>query len=191
MNKYLVVGLGNPGSEYKNTRHNVGFQLLDYLANKVNAGWTGDRYGMRSDMKIKGRSITLIKPDTYMNLSGKAVQFWINKLNIEPQNALIILDDLNLPFGTLRMRKNGSDGGHNGLKNIQEILQSIEYPRLRIGIGNEYQKGKQINFVLGEWKKEEQISLDKIFNACSEGILQFALAGADKAMNQLNGFAIE
>ena len=188
MNKYLVIGLGNPGKEYQHTRHNVGFQLLDHFAEKVKASWSADRFGLRCDVKIKGRSITFIKPDTYMNLSGKAVQYWMAKLNIEPEQVLIILDDLNIGFGTLRMRKNGSDGGHNGLKNIQEVIQTKDYPRLRIGIGNNFQKGRQVNYVLGEWKPEEKKELNILFDACAEGILTFALAGVDKAMNQLNGF---
>lgn len=188
MNKYLVIGLGNPGKEYQYTRHNVGFQLLDHFAEKVKASWSGDRFGLRCDVKIKGRSITFIKPDTYMNLSGKAVQYWMTKLNIEAQHILVILDDLNIGFGTLRMRKSGSDGGHNGLKNIQEIIQTNDYPRLRIGIGNNFQKGRQVNYVLGEWRPEEKKELNILFDACAEGILTFALTGVDKAMNQLNGF---
>lgn len=191
MNKYLLIGLGNPGAEYKNTRHNVGFQLLDYFCHKMNATWSNDRFGWKAEFKIKGRLITCIKPDTYMNLSGKAVQFWLQKQNVELANALIILDDLNINFGTLRMRKNGSDGGHNGLKNIQETLQSKDYPRLRIGIGNNYQKGKQVHFVLGDWNEDEKKSLHLIFDACIEGMLTFVLAGADKGMNQLNGFTLD
>ncbi|MEP7266476.1 MAG: aminoacyl-tRNA hydrolase [Saprospiraceae bacterium] len=191
MNKYLVVGLGNPGKEYENTRHNIGFLMLDYLVNQVKGTWNADRFGWRADIRIKGRSITLIKPDTYVNLSGKAVSFWMHKLNIEPQNTLVILDDLNIPFGTLRMRKNGSDGGHNGLKSIQESIPSKEYPRLRIGIGNNFPKGRQVNYVLGSWSAEEQKDLTKIYNACAEGILQFALAGPDKTMSKLNAFTLE
>lgn len=184
--KFLIVGLGNPGSEYQDTRHNVGFQLLDHLIHTVNGNWSSDRFGWRCDIKIKGRSLTLIKPDTYMNLSGKAVAFWMQKLKIEPPQVLAILDDLNIPFGTLRLRKEGSDGGHNGLKSIQESIQSKAYARLRIGIGNDFQKGKQSNFVLGRWTTEEKKILDPLFLKGSEGILEFALGGIELAMNKVN-----
>ncbi|MEP7322604.1 MAG: aminoacyl-tRNA hydrolase, partial [Saprospiraceae bacterium] len=186
MMKYLIVGLGNPGVEYQDTRHNVGFQLLDFFVNKVNGAWSPDRFGRRCDIKIKGKSATLIKPDTYMNLSGSAISYWMQKLNLEPDRIMVVLDDLNIPFGTLRMRKNGSDGGHNGLKSIQESIQSKEYPRLRIGIGNNFPKGKQSNFVLGSWSKEELKLLEPIFLKGTEGIIQFMLAGIDLAANEVN-----
>lgn len=186
MMKYLIVGLGNPGVEYQNTRHNVGFQLLDFFVDKVNGTWSPDRFGRRCDIKIKGKSATLIKPDTYMNLSGSAILFWMQKLNLEPDRIMVVLDDLNIPFGTLRMRKNGSDGGHNGLKSIQESIQSKEYPRLRIGIGNNFPKGKQSNFVLGPWSKEELKLLEPIFLKGTEGIIQFILAGIELAANEVN-----
>lgn len=184
--KFLIVGLGNPGSEYQNTRHNVGFQLLDFLVQKVNANWNPDRFGLRCDIKVKGKSLTLIKPDTYMNLSGKAVAFWMNKLKLEPAQVLVILDDLNIPFGTLRMRKEGSDGGHNGLKSIEECILSKAYPRLRVGLGNDFSKGKQSNFVLGSWTEEEKKQLAPLFLKAAEGIIQFALAGIDIAANEVN-----
>lgn len=184
--KFLIVGLGNPGSEYALTRHNVGFQLLDYLCNKVNAQWGSDRFGLRTDIKIKGRSLVLIKPDTYMNLSGKAVLFWMQKLKLHPEQVLILLDELHLPFGKMRMRKEGSDGGHNGLKSIEEHLQSRAYPRLRIGIGKDFPKGRQSDYVLGNWTKEELKELEKVFDLGVEGILEFALAGIDRAMNKVN-----
>ncbi len=184
--KFLIVGLGNPGSEYALTRHNVGFQLLDYLCNKVNAQWGSDRFGSRTDIKIKGRSLVLIKPDTYMNLSGKAVLFWMQKLKLHPEQVLIILDELHLPFGKMRMRKEGSDGGHNGLKSIEEHLQSRAYPRLRIGIGKDFPKGRQSDYVLGHWTKDELKELEKVFDLGAEGILEFALAGIDRAMNKVN-----
>ena len=186
MNKFLIVGLGNPGGEYQNTRHNVGFQLLDYLTGKVNATWSSARFGMRCDIKVKGKAITMIKPDTYMNLSGKAVAFWMQKLNIEPQQVMVVLDDLNIPFGTLRMRKDGSDGGHNGLKSIQESILSKDYPRIRIGIGNNFAKGKQSNFVLGTWSPEEKKQLEPLFDRGAEGLIQWTLAGIELAMNQVN-----
>lgn len=184
--KFLIVGLGNPGNEYALTRHNVGFQLLDYLCNKVNAQWVSDRFGMRTDLKIKGRSLVLIKPDTYMNLSGKAVLFWMQKLKLHPEQVLIILDELHLPFGKMRMRKEGSDGGHNGLKSIEEHLQSRAYPRLRIGIGKDFPKGRQSDYVLGTWTKDELRELEKVFALGAEGILEFALAGIERAMNKVN-----
>ena len=184
--KFLVVGLGNPGNEYTLTRHNVGFQLLDYLCTKVTASWSPDRFGLRTDIKIKGRNLVLIKPDTYMNLSGKAVLFWMNKLKLYPEQVLVILDELHLPFGKMRLRKDGSDGGHNGLKSIEEHLQSRAYPRLRIGIGKDFPKGKQSEYVLGNWTKEELKELEKVFDRGAEGILEFALAGIDRAMNKVN-----
>lgn len=184
--KFLIVGLGNPGPDYALTRHNVGFQLLDYLAGKVKANWESDRFGVRCDLKIKGRSLVLIKPDTYMNLSGKAVLFWMNKLKLSPEQVLIVLDDLHLPTGKLRMRKEGSDGGHNGLKSIEETLQTRAYPRLRLGIGKDFPKGRQSDYVLGAWSPEEQKELEGAFSRGADGILQFALAGVDKAMSIVN-----
>lgn len=184
--KFLIVGLGNPGAEYQNTRHNVGFQILDYMVHKVKAEWQPDRFGHRCDIKVKGKSLTLLKPDTYMNLSGKAVAFWMQKLKIEPAHLMVILDDLNIPFGTLRMRKDGSDGGHNGLKSIQESILSKDYPRLRIGIGNNFPKGHQAHFVLSLWSSDEKKLLEALFLKGSEGLIQWSLAGIELAMNMVN-----
>jgi len=184
--KFLIVGLGNPGNEYALSRHNVGFQLLDYICNKVNAKWVSDRFGQRADIKIKGRSLVLMKPDTYMNLSGKAVLFWMQKLKLHPEQVMIILDELHLPLGKIRLRKNGSDGGHNGLKSIEEHLQSRSYPRMRIGIGKNFPKGRQSDYVLGPWTAEEIKELEIVFDKGAEGILEFALAGIDRAMNKVN-----
>ncbi|MEY5040992.1 MAG: hypothetical protein RLZZ414_531, partial [Bacteroidota bacterium] len=153
--KYLIVGLGNIGQEYTETRHNIGFKILDAFAKASNIFFTQDRFGQTTQFKYKGRTLILLKPDTYMNLSGKAVQFWMQKENIPISNILIITDDLSLPFGKLRIRTKGSDGGHNGLKNIIECLQTNEFPRLRFGIANDFDKGKQINYVLGNWNSNE------------------------------------
>ncbi|HNR06902.1 MAG TPA: aminoacyl-tRNA hydrolase [Saprospiraceae bacterium] len=184
--KFLIVGLGNPGPDYLYTRHNVGFQQLDFLAGKVKANWASDRFGMRCDLKIKGRSLVLLKPDTYMNLSGKAVLFWMNKLKLVPQQVLVVLDEIHLPLGKLRLRKEGSDGGHNGLKSIEQMLETRAYPRMRIGIGKDFPKGRQSEYVLGAWTKDEQKEMEDVFGRGSEGILQFALAGIDKAMSLVN-----
>ena len=155
MDKYLIVGLGNPGAEYDQTRHNTGFMVLDAFANAVGATFDDRRYGFVAETSLKGRKLFLLKPTTYMNLSGNAVRYWVNKLKLPLENVIVICDDLNLPFGTLRMRKKGSDGGHNGLKNIQELLETQEYPRIRIGIGNDFQKGRQVDFVIGPMSAEE------------------------------------
>ena len=151
---YLVAGLGNIGAEYADTRHNVGFMVLDAWAASADATFQTARYGDIAKVSFKGRRITLLKPSTYMNLSGNAVRYWMNELGIPMENLIVICDDLNLPFGTLRMRKKGSDGGHNGLKNIQELLETTEYPRIRIGIGNNFKKGGQVDFVIGPMSQE-------------------------------------
>lgn len=184
--KFLVVGLGNPGSEYAFTRHNIGFQLLDFICDKVKASWEPARFGYKAELRIKGKTVVLIKPDTYMNLSGKAVLFWMQKLKLYPEQVLIVLDELHLPLGKLRMRKDGSDGGHNGLKSIEESLQSKAYPRLRVGIGKDFPKGRQSDYVLGAWTPEEKKELEPIFAKGAEGILEFALAGIERAMNKVN-----
>lgn len=184
--KYLIVGLGNPGSEYTDTRHNVGFQILDYLVDKVGGEWQKDRFGWRCDIKVKGKSLMLLKPDTYMNLSGKAVAFWMLKIKIQPEHVMAVLDDINIPFGTIRMRKDGSSGGHNGLKSIEECILSKNYPRLRFGVGSDFAKGRQADFVLSPWAKEEKKLLDPLFLKSAEGIIQFSLAGIEIAMNEVN-----
>jgi peptidyl-tRNA hydrolase, PTH1 family len=185
--KYLIVGLGNIGDEYEDTRHNIGFQVLDTMVTAEKLTWKADRFGQLAEYRLKGKTLYLQKPDTYMNLSGNAIRFWMQKLKIQPENLLVVLDDLNLSFGTIRVRKNGSDGGHNGLKSIQSSLNTIDYARMRVGIGNAFVKGRQVNYVLGRWTKEESEALANISTKCTQGIKTFALAGIDKAMNEING----
>ena len=184
--KFLIVGLGNPGVKYQNTRHNIGFKALDYVSKHANAFFSSVRYGELSSFKYKGKSIFLLKPNTYMNLSGNAVNYWIKKENIPLTNLLIITDDINLSIGVLRMKKKGSDGGHNGLKNIQELLLSSSYPRLRIGVGNEFSKGKQVDYVLGDWSQEEEEILEEKVVKIKEMILSFCFAGVENTMNKYN-----
>lgn len=183
---YLVVGLGNIGSEYAGTRHNVGFMVLDAWAKASNIVFRTERYGDVAEVSFKGRNITLLKPSTYMNLSGNAVRYWVAKLKLPLENLIVICDDLNLPFGTLRMRKKGSDGGHNGLKNIQELIGTQEYPRIRIGIGNYFQKGGQVNFVIGEMSEEEKNAMPEICDQVINGVKAFTTIGIDRAMNSFN-----
>ena len=183
---YLVAGLGNIGAEYADTRHNVGFMVLDAWAASADATFQTARYGDLAKVSFKGRRITLLKPSTYMNLSGNAVRYWMNELGIPMENLIVICDDLNLPFGTLRMRKKGSDGGHNGLKNIQELLETTEYPRIRIGIGNNFKKGGQVDFVIGPMSQEEREAMPEICNQVIEGIKAFTTIGPDRAMNSFN-----
>lgn len=183
---YLVAGLGNIGAEYADTRHNVGFMVLDAWAASADATFQTARYGDIAKVSFKGRRITLLKPSTYMNLSGNAVRYWMNELGIPMENLIVICDDLNLPFGTLRMRKKGSDGGHNGLKNIQELLETTEYPRIRIGIGNNFKKGGQVDFVIGPMSQEEKEAMPDICYKVIEGIKAFTTIGPDRAMNSFN-----
>ena len=187
MKKFLIVGLGNIGSEYANTRHNIGFKILDYIANKEGISFQTVKLGEVAELKIKGRTILLLKPNTYMNLSGKAVKYWLEKENIEKDNMLVITDDLNLAFGTIRIKTKGSDGGHNGLKNIQLLLNSTEYPRFRFGISDVFKKGQQVNYVLGEWDAEEKEKLKERLEISSEIVKSFALAGLNNTMNIYNG----
>ncbi|MCU4189809.1 aminoacyl-tRNA hydrolase [Flavobacterium sp. HXWNR29] len=187
MKKFLIVGLGNIGSEYANTRHNIGFKILDYIANQEGISFQTVKLGEVAELKIKGRTILLLKPNTYMNLSGKAVKYWLEKENIEKENMLVITDDLNLSFGTIRIKTKGSDGGHNGLKNIQLLLNSTEYPRFRFGISDSFKKGQQVNYVLGEWDTEEKEKLKERLEISSKIIKSFALAGLNNTMNEFNG----
>ena len=187
MKKFLIVGLGNIGSEYANTRHNIGFKILDYIANQEGISFQTVKLGEVAELKIKGRTILLLKPNTYMNLSGKAVKYWLEKENIEKENMLVITDDLNLAFGTVRIKTKGSDGGHNGLKNIQLLLNSTEYPRFRFGISDAFKKGQQVNYVLGEWDTEEKEKLKERLEISSKIIKSFALAGLNNTMNEFNG----
>lgn len=187
MKKFLIVGLGNIGAEYVNTRHNIGFKAVDFMADEAGVAFETVKLGAMAEIKVKGRSLLLLKPNTYMNLSGKAVQFWMEKEKIAKENVLIITDDLNLAFGTLRIKAKGSDGGHNGLKNIQQVLNSSEYPRLRFGISDAFKKGQQVDYVLGEWTAEETTALKERLQTVSAAVKEFALAGLNNAMNNYNG----
>ena len=184
--KFLIVGLGNIGTEYEHTRHNIGFDIVDWLAAQQNVVFTVDKLASVSRFKFKGREFILIKPSTFMNLSGKAVHYWMQKEKIILENILVITDDIALPLGKIRMRTKGSDGGHNGLKNIQEVLQTPNYARLRVGIGNEFAKGKQADFVLGKWNEEEKESVSLIIKKSCEAVVSYAWVGAEKTMNLYN-----
>ncbi len=184
--KFLIAGLGNIGDDYLNTRHNIGFVVADALAQSLKCTFTSGRYASSTKGKLKGRSVTIIKPNTYMNLSGKAIRYWMRKEKIEPENTLVVIDDLALPLGALRLRKQGSDGGHNGLISIIEILQTTGFPRLRVGIGNDFARGRQVDYVLGQWTgAEEKILIPRIEQAV-EAIQYYILQGIDKAMNLYN-----
>lgn len=183
---YLVVGLGNIGNEYAHTRHNLGFMVLDAWAQASNILFEPGRYGSVATVSYKGRKIHLLKPSTYMNLSGNAVRYWIQKIKLPISNVVIICDDLNLPFGTVRMRLQGSDGGHNGLKNIQECLGTKQFARIRIGIGNDFHPGEQVDFVLGELSEEQEEQIARTGLRIRDGIQTFCTAGPDFAMSFLN-----
>ena len=185
--KYLIIGLGNKGEEYAETRHNIGFKVADKIAESIEASFKTANFGWLAEGKYKGRKVFVLKPDTYMNLSGNAVKFWMQKESIPLENIMVITDDLALPFGSLRMRKKGSDAGHNGLKNIQEVLQTQEYARLRFGISSEFDKGKQVDYVLGKWNEEEQEKLIERIEMFSKAALSFVFAGINNAMNTYNG----
>jgi PTH1 family peptidyl-tRNA hydrolase len=184
--KYLVVGLGNIGAEYANTRHNIGFKALDAFAEVSNVTFSTLRYGALSEVKIKGRSVWLLKPSTYMNLSGKAVAYWLKAEKIPIENMLIIVDDLSLPFGQIRIRTKGSDGGHNGLKNINEILEHNNYNRLRFGIGHDLSQGGQVDYVLDEWSNEEIKILPEKFKIIQNAVTSFVTIGIERTMNMFN-----
>ena len=187
MKKFLIVGLGNIGAEYVNTRHNIGFKILDHFAKKEGVSFQTAKLGELAEFKTKGRTLLLLKPNTYMNLSGKAVKYWMEKENISKENILIITDDLNLSFGSIRIKPRGSDGGHNGLKNIQLLLNTVDYPRFRFGISDAFKKGKQVDYVLGEWSTEEKEALKERLSISSEIIKSFVLAGLNTTMNAYNG----
>jgi len=184
--KYLVAGLGNIGAEYAETRHNIGFKIVGKIADDEKASFELDKQAFVTQVSFKGRTIILIKPTTYMNLSGKAVAYWMQKEKIAPENLLIIVDDLALPFGTIRMKKNGSDGGHNGLKSIQECLGHQNYARIKFGIGNNFHKGKQVDYVLGEWDADELKTLDERIAMATEMVKSFTFVGMEKTMNLFN-----
>ncbi|NNL01906.1 MAG: aminoacyl-tRNA hydrolase [Eudoraea sp.] len=186
MKKYLLIGLGNIGDEYKDTRHNVGFQVLNKLSEKEKFSFETRKLGDLGSFKIKGRSVLCLKPSTYMNLSGKSVKYWMEKEKIPMENILVITDDLNLPFGTLRLKTKGSDGGHNGLRDIQNSLQTSNYNRLRIGVGSEFNKGRQVGYVLGKWNDEEKSALQERLERASDLIASFVLAGVKITMNEYN-----
>ncbi len=187
MKKFLIIGLGNPGPKYEFTRHNVGFKVLEELASAYNEKFEPDKLSDICRIKVKGRLFLLVKPTTYMNLSGKAVRYWMQKEKIEIENILVLTDDVNLNFGTLRLKAKGSDGGHNGLKHIQEVLGTTKYARLRFGIGSDYSKGSQINYVLGIWTEEELVLLKERLEVFSKAIISFGLAGINHTMNNFNG----
>lgn len=184
--KYLIVGLGNIGAEYENTRHNAGFKVLDALAESAGVRFTAERYGAVAQMKHKGRQLILLKPSTYMNLSGKAVRYWMETEKIAIENLLVIVDDIALPFGTLRMRPKGSDGGHNGLKNIEQTLGRNDYARIRFGIGGDFARGHQVDYVLGEWTDEERKTMPERLKVFADAVLSFATIGTERTQNLFN-----
>lgn len=187
MKKFLIAGLGNIGAEYVHTRHNIGFKVLDYFADKEGLNFASLRYGSVAEYSFKGRKFILLKPNTYMNLSGKSVKYWCEKENIPLENVLVITDDLNLPFGTIRIRPKGSNGGHNGLKSIQETLGTDAYPRFRFGISDEFKKGQQVNYVLGEWDASETEKLPERLELSREIIKSFGTGGLQNTMTTYNG----
>ena len=187
MKKYLIVGLGNVGEEYNNTRHNIGFKIIDKLVEKNETDWEAKKLAYCSSFKKKGRQFLLIKPSTFMNDSGKAVRYWALKEKIPLQNILIITDDLHLPFGDLRLRSKGSPAGHNGLKDVENQLNTSNYPRLRFGIGQNYKTFDQVKFVLDEWDETEKNKMEKRVSICTEAIVCFGLEGINNAMNKFNG----
>lgn len=184
--KYLIAGLGNIGPEYELTRHNIGFLVLDRIADNHKIDFTTQRLADRAEWKFKGKQIHLIKPNTYMNLSGKAIAYWLQELKIPKENLLVIVDDLALPFGTLRMRTKGSSAGHNGLKNIEQLLGGQEYSRLRFGIGNDFQKGQQVDFVLSNFSQQEFTELPAVMDRAEEMVKSFCTIGPERTMNFFN-----
>lgn len=187
MKKFLIVGLGNIGAEYVHTRHNIGFKILDHLAQKESLDFQTVKLGALAEYKFKGRTLLLLKPNTYMNLSGKAIKYWMDKENIPLENILVITDDLNLPFGAIRIRSKGSDGGHNGLKNTNLVLNTQNYARFRFGISDEFKKGQQVNYVLGNWDDTEKTKLPERLDVAAEIIRSFATAGLENTMTGFNG----
>lgn len=187
MKKFLIVGLGNIGPKYANTRHNIGFKVLDFYAQKNSLSWESAKLGDIATHKLKGRTFVFLKPSTFMNLSGKAVNYWLDKEKIPLENMLVITDDLNLAFGTIRIKTKGSDGGHNGLKDIQNTLQTTTYNRFRFGISDAFSKGRQVDYVLGDWEIEEENLMPKRLELSCEIIESFALAGMNITMNTFNG----
>ncbi|WP_396602427.1 aminoacyl-tRNA hydrolase [Algibacter sp. R77976] len=187
MKKFLIVGLGNIGEKYENTRHNIGFKILDHFAKQEDVTFETQKLGDVATYKLKGRTFIFLKPSTYMNLSGKAIQYWLTKEKIPLENMLVITDDLNLPFGSLRIKTKGSDGGHNGLKDTQDKLNTTKYNRFRFGISDAFTKGRQVDYVLGEWTETENKNLNERLDKSIEIIKSFALAGINNTMNTFNG----
>lgn len=185
--KYLIVGLGNPGFEYENTRHNIGFKILDSFCDMYNVTFSEDKYVSITHIKFKGRALNIIKPTTFMNLSGKAVNYWLQKLKIDIKNLLIITDDISLEFGRLRLRAKGSNGGHNGMKDIEEVLGSSKYARLRFGVGKNFNQGRQSDYVLSDWNKDEKDQLSERTEQCIKIIQSFTTLGISKTMSVFNG----
>ncbi len=185
--KYLIVGLGNIGDEYQGTRHNIGFRILDAFAKASNIVFSDGRYGFTATLSLKGRELILLKPSTYMNLSGNAVRYWMQHEKVPLENVLVVVDDLSLPFGALRLKGKGSDAGHNGLKHIAATIGTQNYARLRFGIGNDFPKGGQIDFVLGTFSEEDLKTMDERVDRAIEIIKSFCLAGLEITMNQFNG----
>ncbi len=184
--KFLIVGLGNPGPKYADTRHNIGFKILDYIAQKEEVNFETQKLADKTEFRFKGRTFILVKPNTYMNLSGKAVRYWLNKEKIALENLLIITDDLNLDFGTIRLKQKGSDGGHNGLKDIQQQMQTTKYNRFRFGISDAFSKGNQIDYVLGKWSPEEEEKLPERLEKSWQLVKSFGTAGIHNTMNNFN-----
>lgn len=187
MKKFLIVGLGNIGDKYTNTRHNIGFKIVDEVAQEHQVTFETEKLGDVATFRFKGRTFILLKPSTYMNLSGKALKYWMQKEKIEIDNILVVTDDLNIDFGTIRIKGKGSDGGHNGLKDIQEKLGTNKYPRFRFGVGANYSKGRQVDYVLGEWSKEETSQLIERLPTSAKAITSFGTAGLANTMNTFNG----
>nr|WP_288932547.1 aminoacyl-tRNA hydrolase [uncultured Allomuricauda sp.] len=187
MKKFLIVGLGNIGPEYEDTRHNIGFKILDFLAEQEGFTFESAKLGAIATFKHKGKSVVCLKPSTYMNLSGKAVKYWMDKENINLDNILVVTDDINLPFGSLRLKGKGSDGGHNGLKDIQNVLQTTKYNRFRFGVGADFSKGKQVDYVLGKWDDDQEKAMPERLKVSTDLIRSFIFAGAKNTMNQFNG----
>ncbi len=185
--KYLIIGLGNPGAEYENTRHNIGFKVLDKLAGLSNISFSTEKLADIAEVKFKGRNLVLVKPNTFMNLSGKAVAYWMQKTKINIENILVVTDDISLPFGVLRLRKKGSDGGHNGLKDIQGVLAGSNYPRLRFGVGNDFPRGKKIDYVLGAFTPENYENMEERIDMTVKIIQSFTVAGIVRTMSDFNG----
>ena len=184
--KYLIVGLGNPGAEYENTRHNVGFRVVDTIAEAHGGTFSTERHGKVSTVRFKGRTLVLLKPNTFMNLSGKAVKHWMTAEKIPTDRILVVTDDLHLDFETIRLRAKGADGGHNGLKDIQSVLGTTVYPRLKVGIGADFSRGQQSDFVLGEWTPQEELALQEVLTKSAKAVEAVVSIGLSRAMNQYN-----